>query len=246
MIYTTIHQPYFLPWLGYFTKLIYSKHLVILDDVYFRDRFYHKRALFRNTKNDDFYISLPVGHNYQLPIKDVILNHDKRRFLRKSITTLKYSYSRFDFFNAEGVEFFEVYEKIITNETSLLKINDLLLRYLLEILSIDINIIFSSELVFENYISKPTERYLRICENLKSNEIITGVGKSNEVHDFLRLKENGIKILTQNFFKSSSEICDIKFNNIESKYSVVHNLFKVGRECLKEYINHRNFLPTEI
>jgi hypothetical protein len=39
-----IHQAYFLPWLGYFSKLAFADTFIVLDDVFFRKRFHHDRT----------------------------------------------------------------------------------------------------------------------------------------------------------------------------------------------------------
>ena len=39
----TIHQPEFLPWLGFFDKASQANVLVLLDDVQFRRGYFHNR-----------------------------------------------------------------------------------------------------------------------------------------------------------------------------------------------------------
>lgn len=40
----TIHRPYFLPWMGYFSKLFYSDIFIVMDDVNFTKRHFIDRT----------------------------------------------------------------------------------------------------------------------------------------------------------------------------------------------------------
>ena len=68
-----IHQAYFIPWLGYFSKLAYSDIFVVLDNVLFRKRHYFDRTRIVNMHGEIRWLSLPVGQNFGKKCREVNL-----------------------------------------------------------------------------------------------------------------------------------------------------------------------------
>ena len=90
----TIHQPYFLPWLGYFSKLSRSDTFIVLDNVLFRKRHYMDRTRIINMHGQPSWLGLPIGDQYRTPISAINLPTDKQACLNHILKTIEHSYAR--------------------------------------------------------------------------------------------------------------------------------------------------------
>ncbi len=71
----SIHQPHFLPWMGYINKIMRSDVFIILNTVQYRPRYYQNRAKVRRG-NEAIWISVPVHSQRETKIRDVTLVKD--------------------------------------------------------------------------------------------------------------------------------------------------------------------------
>ena len=62
MTVVSIHQPEYLPWLGFFKKMMNSELFVFLDDVQFRKKGWQNRNRIRTNKGTAL-LSVPVNAN---------------------------------------------------------------------------------------------------------------------------------------------------------------------------------------
>lgn len=85
MSVVSIHQPNFLPWVGFFSKIVKSDIFVFLDDVKLSKGSYFNRNRFSTNKEQDwFWLTVPIEKsNFHLNINEVfvdssfIKNHKK-------------------------------------------------------------------------------------------------------------------------------------------------------------------------
>ena len=69
----TIHQPQFLPWLGYLDKIDQSDLFIALDSVQFKKNEWQNRNRIR-TADGCQWITVPVLHHFGQLVKDVRIN----------------------------------------------------------------------------------------------------------------------------------------------------------------------------
>jgi len=81
----TIHQPEFLPYAGFFSKLMHSDIMILLDDVFFNKNYFQNRNRIM-INGEVSYVTVPVQKKRAL-IKDVQII-EPRRSLDKIIKTL--------------------------------------------------------------------------------------------------------------------------------------------------------------
>jgi hypothetical protein len=128
-----IHQPNFLPWLGFFDKMDRSDVFILLDRVQFirRSNITRVDILHGGTP---LTIAIPIRHPEQreTEIRDVIIDEDNRT-LRKLQTTLRVAYGRAPFFARFGEP---VVELLAQHRGRLIDLNLALLRHLAEGLTI--------------------------------------------------------------------------------------------------------------
>lgn len=100
-----IHQPNFMPWPGFFYKLLQSDIFVLFDTVQFpRGKSFCSRVKIKSPEGVKW-LTVPVkGKGELLPIKDVQIAG--RGWVQKHLGTLKASYSKAPYFNScyPGVE----------------------------------------------------------------------------------------------------------------------------------------------
>ena len=89
----SIHQPNFIPWLGYFYKIYQSDIFVFLDDVQFSNQGMHNYHYIK-TSQGPFRLKIPVRKNFKDNINKVWINDDvdwKEKHLKTFIANYKRS-----------------------------------------------------------------------------------------------------------------------------------------------------------
>ena len=104
-----IHRPYFMPWLGYFAKLVYADVFVVMDDVFFTKRHYIDRVQIINPQGELMWLSLKTGENYNTRCDQIKL---PQSFLVDEIAkTLAHSYSKARYYRMYYSEIVEILER---------------------------------------------------------------------------------------------------------------------------------------
>ncbi len=113
----SVHQPQYIPWLGYFDKIDRSDCFVFLDQVQYKPREYQNRNKIR-TKDGSIWLTVPViskGMGRQ-KICDVKIDNSSD-WQKRHWQNLKTWYGRAEFFKDHFMFFEEVYaerwEKLI-------------------------------------------------------------------------------------------------------------------------------------
>ena len=106
----SIHQPHFLPWLGYFNKIIHADMFVVLEQVQYRKNYFQNRCKIKGN-NKDLWLSLPVKKSSSSLIRDVELINNKKDRL-KIIKTLMQYYSKTKYFD----NYFQEIKEILLND----------------------------------------------------------------------------------------------------------------------------------
>ncbi|MFM8454714.1 MAG: WbqC family protein [Gammaproteobacteria bacterium] len=76
MTKVAIHQPNFLPWLGYFYKIHLCDVFIILDDVQFVKRSYINRTNLTRPDNQQHLLSIPIKkHSQNIKINEVLISN---------------------------------------------------------------------------------------------------------------------------------------------------------------------------
>lgn len=180
----TIHQPDFLPWIGFFHRWAQSDLYIVLDDVQFIDDGWQHRDKI-NTPNGVIWLIVPVikkGMGPQL-IKDVRIN-DSQNWQRKHLVTIKQAYGRSRNFNYYFDKLQEVYNK---NHNYLIDLNIDLLEFSAEDLGIAVPKVFSSEYKIQ---IKGTQRLVDLVIAVGGKTYITGTGSKDYLQTELFEEEN--------------------------------------------------------
>jgi len=191
----TIHQPDFLPWLGFFERWRAGDLLIILDDVQFLRRGWHHRDKIK-TPNGAQWLTVPIRKKalYSQKINTVQIDYS-RDWQKAFLETIRHSYSK-------APNFTRTFQKIRTiieqNFTLLLDLNIALLQYCASVLEITTPMVFASEF---NVTSRKTERLVELVQAVNGTVYLTGMGSKDYLEEE-EFSKAGIDVRWQQFSDS--------------------------------------------
>jgi len=187
----TIHQPDFMPWLGFFERWRNCDLYIVLDDVQFLRRGWHNRDKIK-TPQGAAWLTVPVqqkGH-YTQTIRDTMLDGDAWK--RKHLATIRATYSKAPCFG----ELFPGLEAIYARPHSgLVEFNIELLLFFAFRLGIRTPMTFASEARIQE---SGTARLVQLCLRHNADVYITGTGSRGYLEENLFAQE-GIQVEWQEF-----------------------------------------------
>jgi hypothetical protein len=188
----SVHQPQYIPWLGYFDKIAKSDCFVFLDCVQYKEREFQNRNKIR-TKDGWGWLSVPViskGLGRQ-KIADVAIDNGSA-WKKQHLKSWEVWYARSPFFK-ENLAFFE---KIYTTEwDKLSQLNIFITQYVFKMLGIEKPVFFESAL---QTTTTKTDRIIEICQKLKADVYLSGAGGRDYIEED-KFKAAGIALRYQDF-----------------------------------------------
>lgn len=135
------HQPAYLPWQGYFARLLDVDHLVLLDHVQFAECGRQHRNWIRGPRGGRHLLSVPVRRSgrFRQSIREVEIADP--RWAQRHWRTLEQAYHRAPYFENLRDELRRVYQH---PWTTLHEVNYALIRLLLDVLGLPVRITYSS------------------------------------------------------------------------------------------------------
>jgi len=196
-----IHQPNFLPYLGYFDKMSKTDLWVYYDDAQFVSRDYHHRNRIATT-NGPLWLTMPVckpDHESPIPIKDIKIIDRRIKgqpWQGYFIQQIERNYRRSKFFN----HYFPKLAEIIGSPHLMLSaLNMDLINFLRECFGIRNEVLFSSSLSEDGRItSRSTEKIVDLCNLVGADTYLSGSGGRGYMDEEL-FKVAGINLEYQEF-----------------------------------------------
>ena len=217
----SIHQPQYLPWLGYFDKIERSDIFVFLDNVQFKKNEWQNRNRIKTTEGWQW-LSVPVIHKFMQKINEVEINNTVW-WGKKHLNALVTNYSKTPFFK-DHIEFFE--QAYAQDWNQLVDINIHMIEYLVEALGIsEKKLVKASK--YESR-EEPTERLIDICKHVGGDVYLSGKdgAKYMNLDEF---SKEGIKVIFQDYKHPQYPQL---YGGFEPYMSVVDLLFNCGPESL--------------
>ena len=222
-----IHQPEYLPWLGFFKKMMNVELFVFLDDVQFRKKGWQNRNRIRINDGTTL-LSIPV-HTHSYPkINEVTIDNEKNWSIRHKKSIL-YNYAKAPYFD-EIKDFIEsIFEKKFQY---LVDLNTEIIKFIMNELEIKSKIVFSSELEISK---KGSDRVLDICKAVDADHYITGTfwAESN-----LRVEEFKKSNIDVEFQKFQHPIYKQIHGEFIPEMSIIDLLFNEGRKEAKKILQN--------
>jgi hypothetical protein len=212
-----IHQPNYLPWPGYFHKMMESDVFVFLDDAEFSS----DSVIYRNKikTNDGWtWLTVPTTGPSSNPINSVPIATSERwqKTHRKSID-VHYS-------NAAHYQTIEPLLDLYDRKwKKLVELNTAFITEIVDILGIDTEIRYASDL---NHEGKKAERLVDICESVGGDVYFSGEG-ARGYQDASLFERAGIDLVYQSFQYPTYEQ---QFGEFIPNLSIIDMLANIGWE----------------
>jgi hypothetical protein len=192
----TIHQPHYLPWLGYLHRMAQADLFILLDHVQFERGNYQNRTRIRvnnGVNSAPHWLTVPVEqHSQKERIADKRVEN-RLDWARAHFETLRRSYGSAGYFGAYAADLRAVYS---TQWERLADLNDALLEILRRAFDIRTPLLKSSTLGVGG---QKSELVLNLCRAVGAKALLVGLGGSRAYLDRAAFAEAGIELRFQEF-----------------------------------------------
>lgn len=210
-----IHQPNFIPWIGYFYKIYRSDIFVLLNDVQFVKNSYADRNSIK-TAQGTCYLKMPLEmQSHTANYNEVRIKHELN-WQEKQLKTITMNYKKAPFFD----EVYPDVEDWFRNpESSLDRFNSRIIMDISQKLGFSTGFLYSGDLKLED---KSTERLIDIIKLCKGDQYFSGTGAA-KYQEEERYRQEGIDLIYTDFkypeypqlwkgFEQNLSILDLLFN----------------------------------
>ena len=198
-----IHQPHFIPWLGYLHRMSQADLFIVLDHVQFERRNYQNRSQIR-LEGEARWLTVPVvqySQKERIIDKEVDNRDAARPWGRNHFATLRYAYREAGYFGTYATELKKILE---TTWTRLAELDAAMLELLREAFGIRTRLLRSSELDVEG---AKGDLILNLCRTVKADALLAGFGGSRGYLDQDEFARHGIEIRYHQFTHPTYEQC---------------------------------------
>ena len=228
-----IHQPCFLPWVGFFDKILTSDKFVILDHVQFVKDQYDNRVQIKTQKGRQW-ITVPdlTKHRSIQKFRDTEIDNSTNWNI-KILRVIKNSYLNSKYFNIYWSNIENLFSQ---NWKWLIDLNIASIELLLKLIDIKIPLVLSSTLPIDNL--KGHELNLKIVQHLHGNIYLSGIMGSSYLNPVEFKKEN-IKLIYQDLnYNSYPQL----WGDFEKGLSVLDYIFNCGSEQVNQLLQEHKKL----
>lgn len=186
-----VHQPNYIPWLGFFAKIAQSTVYIVLDNVQFPKNCWTNRARVAGS-GEAMWLTVPVRRSgLSTLIADVEIDYASD-WVKRQRNTLRARYGRCNHFNTVYPMFDSILE---SRPRRLVDLNVPLIRWTLEALRIQTRVVISSEL---GAAGTASELLIQLCRAVGANTYLAGQGAA--AYDDLKAYEDaGVQYRRQVF-----------------------------------------------
>ena len=216
-----VHQPQYLPWLGYFDKMRRADVFCYLNDVQYIKNEWQNRNRIKTVQGWQW-LTVPVRYRFPEKINEVAINNTTG-WQKKHLQALTTNYSRAPYYKSYRA----IFEETLSTEWEFISELNI---HLLEALRTALNLeekptVISSDLDLRD---EPNDRLIDICKALGADTYLAGEGGANYM-DLERFKKNRINVVIQEF---EHPVYAQQFDEFQSHLSIVDLLFNCGPESM--------------
>ncbi|CAB1080888.1 hypothetical protein JY97_09290 [Alkalispirochaeta odontotermitis] len=216
-----VHQPQYLPWLGYFDKIRRADMVCFLDNVQYKKNDWQNRNRIKTAQGWQW-LTVPVHYRFPQKITEVTINNTVK-WKKKHLQALISNYSRAPFFD----DYLHIFKEVFAKPwESLSDLNIDLIKRLAGALGLDRKpFVKASDYDLG---TDPTDRLVDICKIVMADTYLSG-RDGVKYMNMERFKESGIGIVIQDF--KHPEYPQL-FEGFQSHMSIVDLLFNCGATSL--------------
>jgi len=217
-----IHQPQYLPYLGFFHKLAHCDLFVALDHVQFQKNGLQNRNRIKTaSKEGTQWITVPVRHRLGQAINEVQIDSSSS-WQKKHWNALVSNYSRARCFHNYSDQF----QGLLNNDyANLSLLNMRLITWCMEALAITTPVVYSSQL---EVCGSATSLLVSICQAVGADAYLSGPGGARYMEMNL-FQEAGVQVLWQDYSCVAYEQ-QFPAAGFVPNLSVIDALFNCGRD----------------
>ncbi len=217
-----IHQPQFIPWLGYFDKMDSSDVFVFLDNVQYKKNEYQNRNRLR-TSGGWQWLTVPTRYKFPQKINEVQVNNSAD-WRKKHMQSLRTNYGGSLYYDNYIGHFTGVYQSE-WELLSQLSIESVIL--LKELLGIKTEVAIASEM--SGLSDEPNQRLIDICKKVGADTYLAGTDGIKYM-DIDRFSDAGIQVTFQDF---NHPVYSQVFDGFEYYMSAVDIIFNCGDKSME-------------
>ena len=220
----TMHQPNYLPWLGFFSKIKHSDCFVIVDNIEFNRRGYtHRNKIRVNVKEGWMWLTIPPVS--KIPI-GTFINEVKlpknNQWQKKHWKIIELNYKKADYFYS----YTDFFEKLYKEKFEYLwQINEKIIFHLLKCFDINTEVIKSSDLDLDPKFKK-ADLIIAILKNIDAKTYLSGPSGKNYL-EFDKFKKNDIKL---EVFEFKHPVYKQRYPGFEPNMAAIDLLFNMGEK----------------
>lgn len=217
-----VHQPQYMPWLGYFNKIDRADIFVLLDTVQFKKNEWQNRNKIK-TANGWQWLTVPVMYKFPQLITEVeVNNREKWRHRQRQAIISNYKKA------PNWLLLEDFFEEILSTEWLYIShLNIHVVKKLAEIIGIETPIYVASEL--DQFPEEPDDRLIALTKYFDADVYLAGSG-GKDYMDFDKYDASGVKVMFQEF---NHPVYDQLFGDFEPFMSVIDLIFNHGKKSLK-------------
>ncbi len=217
-----VHQPQYLPWLGYFDKIDRADVFVLLDNVQFKKNEWQNRNRIKTAQGPQW-LTVPVLYRFPQLICEVGIN-SKERWQHKQRQSILSNYRKAPCWSL--LESF--FEEIFTEEWQTISaLNIHVVRELAALMGITTPLHVASELPI--FPEDPDERLIAITRHFGADTYLAGSGGHGYM-DMLKYENTGIQVVFQEYHHPEYQQM---FGEFEPFMSVVDLIYNHGRDSIE-------------
>jgi hypothetical protein len=217
----TIHQPNYIPYIGYFAKAAKSDVFVSYDIAqYTKNDFINRNKI--KTPHGWTWLTIPVKKPLTRSINEIEIDNSKK-WAKKHWLAIKSSYGRCENFSEYEDLFNEAFEK---EWTKLADINEYFLQSIFKILCPKVEFKKASELDIPEDLD-PTEMLIEITKKANGDIYLSGID-GRKYLDESKFTEPKLELI-----QFEHPVYQQKFNEFIPNLSIIDLLFNCGEESIK-------------
>ncbi len=214
-----VHQPQYLPWLGYFDKMLKADVFCYLDNVQYKKNEWQNRNRIKTAAGRQW-LTVPVTYRFPQKIGEVGIDHTSD-WARRHLQALCTNYRRAPYFE-RTVPLFE--QAFARRWEGIAELNLYLIERLREGLGIAHKPAVRASTL--ELTEDPTGRLIDICRALGADTYLAGAGAAGYM-DMGRFEQCGVRVIHQDF---KHPVYPQLFDGFQSHLSIVDLIFNCGPE----------------